>query len=112
MKKLALILLLALAGIAASSEFTSASANRMNGKCCASSDGGRSYRYRVAMRRAAMRNVAVAPTCSARAAYCIRISSAKPDRVPMCMEAKAQCLRTGVFVGPYSRQQFAVTQKQ
>ena len=115
MKKLVIILLLAIAGIAASSEFTTASANRMNGKCCMSSDGGRSYRYKVAMRRAARRaavNVAVAPTCSARAAYCIRISSAKPDRVPMCMEAKAQCLQTGVFVGPYSRQQFAVTQKQ
>ena len=107
MKKLVVILSLAIAGIAVSSEFTTASASRMNGKCCMSSDGGRSFRYRMAMRKAAIPH-----TCSARAAYCIRISSAKPDRVPMCMEAKAQCLQTGVFVGPYSRQQFAVTQKQ
>jgi hypothetical protein len=116
MKRMAIILSLAVAAIAASTAFAPASANRMNGKCCTSSDGGRSQRYHVSMRRAArraaIRNVAVAPTCSARAAYCIRISSAKPDRVPMCMEAKAQCLQTGVFVGPYSRQQFAVTQKQ
>ena len=115
MKKLVVILSLAIAGIAVSSEFTTAFASRMNGKCCMSSDGGRSYRYKVAMRRAARRaaigNVAVAPTCSARAAYCIRISSAKPDRVPMCMAAKAQCLQTGVFIGPYSRQQFAVMQR-
>jgi len=59
-----------------------------------------------------MRKIAVAPTCSARAAYCIRVSSAKPDRVPMCMEAKAQCLQTGVFVGPYSRWQLAGMQRK
>jgi hypothetical protein len=112
MKRLAIILSLAIAGIAISSEFTPASASRMNGKCCASSDGGRSHRYHLAKRRAAMRLVAVAPTCSARAASCIRLSSAKVDRVPMCMAAKAQCLQTGVFVGPYSGWQFAGMQRQ
>jgi hypothetical protein len=30
----------------------------------------------------------------------------------MCMAAKAQCLQTGVFVGPYSRWQFAGMQRQ
>ncbi|MBA2400859.1 MAG: hypothetical protein H0V72_19590 [Bradyrhizobium sp.] len=107
MKRLAIILSFAIAGIAVSSEFTSASASRMDGKCCLSSDGGRSLRYQRAMKRAAMRKVAVAPTCSARAASCIRVFSARADRVPMCMTAKAQCLQTGVFVGPYSRWQFA-----
>ena len=111
MKKLVVMLSLAIAGIAASSEFTPASANRMDGKCCRSSDGGRSHRYQMAMQRAAMRN-AVVPTCSARAATCIRVSSAKADRVPMCMAAKAQCLQSGVFVGPYSGWQFAGMQRQ
>jgi hypothetical protein len=112
MKRLAVILLLAVAGIVVSSEFTTASANRMNGNCCTSSDGGRTHRYQLAIRRAAMRNVAVAPTCSARAATCIRVSSARADRVPMCMATKAQCLQTGVFVGPYNGWQFAGMQKQ
>jgi hypothetical protein len=107
MKRLAIILLLVISGIALASEFTTASASRMNGKCCASSDGGRSHRYHLGMRRAAMRKVPVAPTCSARAASCIRVSSARTDRVPMCMAAKAQCLQTGVYVGPYSGWQFA-----
>jgi hypothetical protein len=52
------------------------------------------------------------PTCTASAAICIRVSSTRPDRIPMCMEARAQCLRTGVFVGPYSGRQFAGIQKQ
>ena len=112
MRRLAIILLLAIFSIALASEFTTASASKMNGKCCQSSDGGRSYRYQRAMRRAAMRKVAVAPTCSARAAACIRISSARADRVPMCMAAKAQCLQTGVFVGPYSGWQFAGMQRK
>ena len=112
MRRLAVILLLAISGIALASEFTTASASKMNGKCCQSSDGGRSYRYRLAMRRAAMRKVAVAPTCSARAASCIRVSSARTDRVSMCMAAKAQCMQTGVYVGPYSGWQFAGMQRK
>jgi hypothetical protein len=106
MKRLPAILLLAISGLALSSDFTPAAANRMNGKCCASSDGGRSHRYMLAMRRAAMPH-----TCSAYAASCIRVSSARTDRVPMCMAAKAQCLRTGVYVGPYSGWQFAGMQR-
>jgi hypothetical protein len=106
MKRLPVILLLAVSGLALSSEFTTASATRMNGKCCLSSDGGRSFRYRMAMRRAA-----IPPTCSAHAAVCIRVSYRRTDRVPMCMAAKAQCLDTGVYVGPYSGWQFAGMQK-
>jgi hypothetical protein len=106
MKKLPVILLLAISGLALSSDFTTASASRMDGRCCMSSDGGRSFRYRMAMRRAAIPH-----TCSAYAASCIRYSSAKADRFPMCQAAKAQCLQTGVYVGPYSRWQFAGMQR-
>jgi len=106
MKRLAVILLLAISGIALASEFTVASASKMNGKCCQSSDGGRSYRYRMAMRRAAIPH-----TCSAYAASCIRNSSARSDRFQMCMSAKAQCTQTGVYVGPYSGRQFAGMQR-
>jgi len=106
MKRLPVILLLAISGIALSSEFTTASATKMDGRCCMSSDGGRAYRYRMAMRRAAIPH-----TCSAYAASCIRDSSAQADRLQMCMAAKAQCLQTGVHVGPYSGRQFAGMQK-
>jgi hypothetical protein len=106
MKRLPVILLLAISGIALSSDFTTASASRMDGRCCVSSDGGRSFRYRMAMRRAAIPH-----TCSAYAASCIRDSSAQADRFQMCMAAKAQCLQTGVHVGPYSGRQFAGMQK-
>jgi hypothetical protein len=106
MKRFPVILLLAISGLALSSEFTTASASRMNGKCCTSSDGGRSFRYRMATRR-----TAIPPTCSAHAAVCIRVSSTRADRVPMCMAAKAQCLQTGVYVGPYSGWQFAGMQR-
>ena len=112
MKSPAVMLSLAISAIALSSEFTTASATKMDGKCCQSSDGGRSNRYHRVVRRAAMRKVVVAPTCSARAASCIRVSSTRTDRVSMCMTAKAQCLQTGVYVGPYSGRQFAGMQRK
>ncbi len=93
MKKLALILSLAISVIAVSSE---------NGKCCQSSDGGRSYRYGVALRRAAMPR-----TCTAFAASCTRSRSAREDGPQLCQAARAQCLGSGVYVGPYSGWQFA-----
>jgi len=102
----AIVLSLAISAIVLPSGFTTASASKMNGKCCQSSDGGRSYRYRMAMKRAAIPH-----TCSAYAASCIRISSAQPDRVQMCGAAKSQCLQSGVYVGPYSGMQFAGMQK-
>ncbi len=100
MKKAAIILLLAILGGGLS--FTAASASKMNGKCCASSDGGRSYRYKVAMARAA-----IPRTCNAYAAACIRYSSMRPDRFMVCPAAKAQCMMTGVFVGPYTSRRYA-----
>jgi hypothetical protein len=106
MKSLAIVLSLAISTIVLPSGITTASASKMNGKCCQSSDGGRSYRYRMAMRRAA-----IPYTCSAYAASCIRNSSARPDRSQMCGAAKSQCLESGVYVGPYSGRQFAGMQK-
>jgi hypothetical protein len=106
MKLLPIIVSLAISGVAMSSEFTPASATKMDGKCCQSSDGGRSYRYRMAMRRAAIPH-----TCSAYAASCIRDLRAEPDGPRMCVAAKAQCLQTGVHVGPYSGRQYAGMQK-
>jgi hypothetical protein len=102
MRTLAVILSLAICGIALSSDVTPASATKMNGKCCQSSDGGRSYRTRVALARRAIPH-----TCSAYAALCIRDSRARPDAIQLCRAAKAQCLGTGVHVGPYSGRQFA-----
>jgi hypothetical protein len=102
MKALAVILSLAISGIALSSDVTPASANKMNGKCCQSSDGGRSYRAKVRLARRAIPH-----TCSAYAALCIRDSRSRADAIPLCHGAKVQCLRTGVHVGPYSGRQFA-----
>jgi hypothetical protein len=106
MKSLAIVLSIAISTIVLPSGVTTASASKMNGKCCQSSDGGRSYRYRMAMKRAAMPY-----TCSAYAASCFRNSTAQPDRGQMCGAAKSQCLQTGVYVGPYSGMQFAGMQK-
>ena len=72
MKKFAMTLLLAISSFALSSEFTPASATKMNGKCCQSSDGGRSYRYERAIRRAAMPH-----TCNAYAAACMHHPSTR-----------------------------------
>ena len=106
MKPLALILSLAVSGIVLSSEFTTASASKMNGKCCASSDGGRSHRYRMAIRR-----TPIPYTCSAYAASCSRWSSERGYSLQACLAANAQCMRTGVYVGPYSGWQFAGMKK-
>jgi hypothetical protein len=105
MKRSAIVLLLAVSAIAVPSA-TPASASKMDGKCCMSSDGGRSYRYRIAIRRAS-----IPRTCSAYAASCIRGSAERADRVQMCQAAKAQCMQTGVHVGPYSGRHFAGMQR-
>ena len=108
MKSLAVMLSLAISGIVLSSEFTTASATKMDGKCCRSSDAGRSDRYRMAMLRAATPHPR---TCSAHADLCIRWSTDRAYSLQACMIAKAQCVQTGVYVGPYSRWEFAGVQK-
>lgn len=107
MKPLALMLSLATFGITLSSDLPTASATRMDGKCCMSSDRGLSNRYWMVLRRAN----AIPNTCSAYAAYCIRYSSGQVDGLQMCMAAKAQCIRTGVHVGPFNGRPFAGMQK-
>jgi hypothetical protein len=107
MKPLAVMLSLAISGIALSSEFTTASASKMDGKCCQSSDTGRSYRYRMAMLRA----IPHPQTCSAYADLCIHWSADRAYSLQACMTAKAQCVQTGVYVGPYSRWEFAGMQR-
>ena len=107
MKKTVTIMLLAICGIALSAEFTTASATKMNGRCCQSSDGGRSYRARVALNRRA-----IPRTCSAYAASCMRVSLRRGDGAELCQAAKAQCLQTGIHHGPYSGMQYAGLRKQ
>jgi hypothetical protein len=106
MKRLAVTLSLAVFSVTLSSGLDMASASRMNGKCCMSSDGGRSYRYRMATQLAS-----VPRTCSAYADLCLRVARTRDDRYPMCQAAKAQCMQTGVHVGPYSGRQFAGLQR-
>jgi hypothetical protein len=108
MKPLAVMLSLAVAGIALSSGFQPASANKMDGKCCTSSDGGRSYRYRMAMWRATGSHPR---TCSSYAASCVFWSGERGYGLQACQAAKAQCVRTGVYVGPYSGWRFAGMRK-
>jgi hypothetical protein len=109
MKSLAVILSIAITGIVLSSGFAPASASKMDGKCCASSDGGRYYRYRMALWRAAAPH---SRTCSRYAASCIFWSSERGYGLQACQAAKAQCIRTGVYVGPYSGWEFAGMQRQ
>jgi hypothetical protein len=106
MKSPAIVLSLVISTIVLPSGFAPASASKMDGKCCPSSDGGRSYRYRMAMKRAA-----VPHTCTAYAASCMRNSSAQPDGAQMCGAARSQCLQSGVYVGPYSGRHYAGMQK-
>jgi len=102
MKLLALLLSIVMAVLAVASDFTPASATKMNGKCCQSSDGGRSARYRHYVARRAIPH-----TCSAYAATCIRDTQNQPDGARACLTAKASCLLTGVHVGPYSGIRYA-----
>jgi hypothetical protein len=80
-----------------SSDFTSVSATKMDGRCCASSDGGRSFRYRRAVAL-----MAIPRTCSAFAASCLRFARRREDNGQSCFFAEVECMQTGVHVGPYS----------
>ena len=97
MRQITVVFSIAMAAIMLSSDVTPAVANRMNGKCCMTSDGGRSARYRHYM---ALRTVP--HTCSAYAASCARHSQHQEDGGRACYAARAECMHTGVHVGPYS----------
>lgn len=107
MRIMAVVVSLAISTIALSSASTPSFATKMNGKCCQSSDGGRSNLYGYHMSRRAIPH-----TCSAYAASCIRDSRNRADAIQLCQAARAQCLRTGVHVGPYSGRQYAGMQKK
>ncbi len=107
MKPPTIILSIALSAMILSAGLTVASANKMDGKCCQWSDGGRSHRYMVIMARRAFPH-----TCSAYAASCIRDSVHKADAVPVSMAARARCLPTGIHIGPYSGIQYAGIEKK
>jgi hypothetical protein len=97
MKSLSLALSLVLAAVAISSDLAPASADRMNGKCCQSSDGGRSARYRHYSRLNAL-----PLTCSAYAASCLRVAHRRDEDGMACYMARNECMQTGVHVGPFS----------
>ncbi|WP_375415530.1 hypothetical protein [uncultured Bradyrhizobium sp.] len=107
MRTMAVVISLAISSIALWSDVTPASATKMNGNCCQSSDGGRSYRAKVALAR-----LAIPRSCSAYAASCMRVAVRRGDGARLCLAAKAQCLQTGVHVGPYSGMQVAGMEKR
>jgi hypothetical protein len=107
MKSSAILLLLAVSAIVVPSAVTPAFASKMNGKCCQSSDGGRSWRYKKAMHR----GPGIPRTCTAYAATCFHYATEFAYGLDVCQAAQAQCLRTGAYVGPYSGWHFARMQR-
>jgi hypothetical protein len=104
MKPLSVILLVAIIILLADA---AASANTLDGKCCRWADHGNSYHYRAAVMRAHTPR-----SCSGYAAMCAFDSNEHgygAYGTNICDIAKAQCLRTGVYVGPFSGQRFAET---
>ena len=101
MKPLSIALSIVLAAVAVSSDFM-ASATKMNGKCCMSSDGGRSARYRYYSRLNALPR-----TCSAYAASCLRVAGRREEDGLACYIARNECMQTGVHVGPFSGVHYA-----
>jgi hypothetical protein len=97
MKPLSIALSIVLGAVAVSSDVAPVSASRMNGKCCMSSDGGRSARYRYYTRLNA-----IPRTCSAYAASCLRVASRREEDGLACYMARNECMQTGVHVGPFS----------
>lgn len=98
MKPLSVVLLIAIIILLA--EASAASANTLNGKCCRWADHGNSYRYRAAVMRAQTPR-----TCSGYGSLCLWYSGEHgygAYGTNICHAAKAQCLRTGTYVGPFS----------
>jgi hypothetical protein len=102
MKPLSIALSIVLAAVAVSSDIAPVSATKMNGKCCMSSDGGRSARYRYYSRLNALPR-----TCTAYAASCLRVASRRQEDGLACYMARNECMQTGVHVGPFSGMHYA-----
>jgi hypothetical protein len=107
MKSSAIVLLLAACAVALSADITPALASKMDGKCCVSSDGGRSWRYKKAMHRGR----GISRTCTAYAATCFHYATEFSYGLEVCQAARAQCLRTGAYTGPYSGWHFTRMQR-
>ena len=106
MKKLAMIVVLAISGFALSSEFTPASASKMNGKCL------------PVIRWRALQSTPDGDAQGGNAPYLQRLcggvhapSHPRGQSIPHVRAAQAQCLQTGVYIGPYSGWQFTGMQK-
>ena len=74
MKSSAIVLLLAVSAVALSADVTPAFATKMDGKCCQSSDGGRSWRFRRATQHP--------PGIPAAAGWRIQAKSPSPPTAP------------------------------
>ncbi len=57
------------------------------------------------------RNRANYRTCSNVVPVCINNNTSKPDAPARCRTAGAECMKTGIFVGPYTGQTFQAEKK-
>jgi hypothetical protein len=100
MKPLRVMLSLAIPAALLLVDASAASASTFDGKCCRWADRGNSYRYRAAVMRAQTPR-----TCSGYGSLCLWFSNEHgygAYGTNICHAAKTQCLRTGVYVGPFS----------
>jgi len=100
MKSLRVILSVAIPAVLLLADASAVSANTFDGKCCRWAGRGLWYRYRAAEMRAHTPR-----TCSGYGSLCLWYSSELgygAYGTNACHAAKAQCLRTGVYVGPFS----------
>jgi hypothetical protein len=94
------ILSVAIPAILLPADASTAPASTLDGKCCRWADHGNSYRYRAAVMKALTPR-----TCSGYGSLCLWYSDEHgygAYGTNICHAAKAQCLRTGVYVGPFS----------
>jgi hypothetical protein len=85
MRTIAIIATLAVAGAALCSNLAPAFANKMNGRCCQWSDGGRSMRYRVATLQTEFPYV-----LRAHAVSCINQSWNNMDATRICLAGRTR----------------------
>jgi hypothetical protein len=105
MKLLRVILSIAIPAIILLADAAIASASIRDGTCCRWAGRGTSYRYQEAVMRAHTPH-----SCSGYAASCAWYSNEHgygAYGTNICHAAGAQCLRTGVYVGPFSGRHFA-----
>jgi hypothetical protein len=85
MRIASIVVTLAIAGAALCSNLAPALASKMDGRCCQWSDGGRSFRYRIATMRTEF------PTMlRVHAVSCINQSWNSMDAMRMCLGSRAR----------------------